>query len=241
MDLLPALASNGSLPVGDSANGDLSYGNSANDVRHRFTAQTSYALPFGKSLTGFKGAVAKGWQFNNIFQWQTGSAYSIQASASCVVALDARCSVAPNLSYTNQPAGFTTKHYLPNIFGTPIVGGLPNPNAFGPPVPGTQGNEGVNPFHGPHYRADDLSLFKNFKLTERFTAQFRAECFNISNTPNFQLNSNNTTISTWIPGAVTTANPSGLVAQANGQLNAVTSTSAYANPRQFQFAVKLLF
>jgi outer membrane receptor protein involved in Fe transport len=234
-------ASNGSLPVGDSANGDLSYGNSANDLRHRMTVQTSYPVPFGKSYTGLKAAVAKGWQLNTVFQWQTGSAYSAQASASCIVALDSRCSVGPNNSYTNQPSGFTTKHYLPNIIGKPIVNGMPNPDAFGPQVPGTQGDEGINPFHGPHFRSDDFSIFKKFKMTERFSMQFRAECFNISNTPNFQLTSDNTTIATWIPGTVTQENPSGLVAQPNGKFGEVTSTSAYANPRQFQFALKLLF
>jgi len=31
----------------------------------------------------------------------------------------------------------------------------------------------------------DMSLFRTFKLTEKFDLQFRAECFNLSNTPHF--------------------------------------------------------
>jgi hypothetical protein len=31
----------------------------------------------------------------------------------------------------------------------------------------------------------DLSLFRTFRLTEKFNLQFRAESFNISNTPHF--------------------------------------------------------
>ncbi len=39
--------------------------------------------------------------------------------------------------------------------------------------------------HGPGFHRLDFSAFKDFKITERFTAQFRAEFFNIFNHPNF--------------------------------------------------------
>ena len=38
---------------------------------------------------------------------------------------------------------------------------------------------------GPGFSRLDLSLFKDFKLTERFRLQFRSEFFNILNHPNF--------------------------------------------------------
>jgi hypothetical protein len=37
----------------------------------------------------------------------------------------------------------------------------------------------------PDFRHVNLSLFKNFAVTERVNLQFRAEAYNISNTPNF--------------------------------------------------------
>jgi hypothetical protein len=37
----------------------------------------------------------------------------------------------------------------------------------------------------PDFRHVNLSLFKNFAVTERMNLQFRAEAYNISNTPNF--------------------------------------------------------
>jgi hypothetical protein len=39
--------------------------------------------------------------------------------------------------------------------------------------------------YGPGYLNSDLSLNKNFKLTERFNAEFRAEALNAFNTPEF--------------------------------------------------------
>ncbi len=42
-----------------------------------------------------------------------------------------------------------------------------------------------NIVYGPGFNDTDFSLTKNTKLTERFTAQFRAEVFDLFNHPNF--------------------------------------------------------
>ena len=44
---------------------------------------------------------------------------------------------------------------------------------------------------GPKYWSADLSLVKNFHITERVNFQFRAEAFNLFNHTNFQLPGNN--------------------------------------------------
>jgi hypothetical protein len=49
------------------------------------------------------------------------------------------------------------------------------------PPPNTFGNAARNMFRGPDYIDWDFSLFKNIKFTERLTAQFRAEAYNILN------------------------------------------------------------
>ena len=66
-----------------------------------------------------------------------------------------------------------------------------NPAAFGL-VPVTSqgvaiaaGNTPRNLLTGPAYRDVDFSTFKDFKIGERFTTQFRAEFFNLLNTPEF--------------------------------------------------------
>jgi hypothetical protein len=47
------------------------------NVRHRVAIQASYALPFGHSLRGFEGVVAKGWQLNVLHRWETGLPFSV--------------------------------------------------------------------------------------------------------------------------------------------------------------------
>jgi hypothetical protein len=64
----------------------------------------------------------------------------------------------------------------------------------------------------------DLSLFKDFVIGKG-RLQFRAECFNVTNTPGFG-----------VPNASLGASTFGTV-----------TTTANAQPRQFQFALKYLF
>ena len=51
------------------------------------------------------------------------------------------------------------------------------------PAPGQFGTMARNLFYGPDFADWDFSIFKNWKLKERLTAQFRAEFFNILNHP----------------------------------------------------------
>jgi hypothetical protein len=48
------------------------------------------------------------------------------------------------------------------------------------------GNSGRNQLYGPGLINFDFALSKNTKITESFSAQFRAEFFNIFNHPSFQ-------------------------------------------------------
>src|SRR4029434_10542243 len=57
--------------------------------------------------------------------------------------------------------------------------------AFRVPAPGTFGNAGRNILKGPPAYNWDFSIFKNFVIRERTTLQFRAETFNLFNTPQF--------------------------------------------------------
>jgi len=78
---------------------------------------------------------------------------------------------------------------------------------------------------GPGYLNLDTSLFKNFRLSDRFQLQFRAEAFNILNHTNFQLGVGN-------------AGPSG-----NNRLNRPEFGKAGGtfSPRNLQLGLKLRF
>ena len=54
-----------------------------------------------------------------------------------------------------------------------------------PPAYGTVGNAGRNIFRLPHYFNADFTVSKEWKFKERYSAQFRAEFFNIFNWTNF--------------------------------------------------------
>jgi hypothetical protein len=104
-------------------------------------------------------------------------------------------------------------------------GGVLTPAAYG-----TIGNANRNLFRGPHYYNTDFSVAKIWTFKERYSAQFRAEFFNIFNHADFAST----------PGK---ADPS-----AGGLFGAVTSTPDSGNPvlgsggpRHIQFALKLTF
>jgi hypothetical protein len=189
-------------------------GNSDLDLRHRLVATANYALPFGRSMTGFEGAAVKGWQVNFIDVWETGSPFTI----------------------VNPNPGVSGAHYFggntdrPDQVGDPSLSnpGLSewfNTAAFAPQLPGTIGTTRKNSLFGPHFRHFDFSIFKDFKVTEASTVQFRAEFFNLTNTPSFGnpgVNNGNNNI-------------------ASGSFGQITTVSTNYTPRQIQFVLKYLF
>jgi hypothetical protein len=100
-----------------------------------------------------------------------------------------------------------------------------NTAAFAPQPLGTIGNTQRNSLVGPHFRHVDLSLFKNFPVTERVNMQFRVETYNISNTPNLFIANNNSSNQEF----------------GNASFGTVSATDPNYVPRQYQFALKLQF
>ncbi len=182
------------------------YGNSDLDIRHRVALSATYEIPFGKSLTGVAHQAVAGWRLNVIGFYQTGLPFTVTNQTPAI-----------NLpGVTSDRPNQVAPWQLPN----PDLQEWFNTAAFQVQTPGTPGNEGRNPLYGPPLRALNLSMFKDFRLVEPWTLQFRAECFNVTNTANF--GAPNAGIG--LPGFGT-----------------ISSTALGANPRQFQFALKLLF
>jgi hypothetical protein len=180
-------------------------GNSDTDVRYRWAIMVDYDLPFGKSLKGFSKDLISDWQLNALGSWQTGLPFSVDNAAS--LSNSGFGNDRPNCSY-------------PLTLSNPTLGEWFNTAAFTPQAVYTFGNCGRNILRGPSFEHLDLSANKMFNLSDRWHLQFRAEAYNITNTPSF--------------------------AQPNYTLGApgfgsVTSALPQTTPRQIQFALKLLF
>jgi hypothetical protein len=106
-----------------------------------------------------------------------------------------------------------------------------NPAAFSTSIPvGSYGNVGRNAVRGPGSFNFDLALSRQFRITERFSLQARAEAFNLINHPNFV-------------GAIS---PAGLIAAFSTMTtNAASATFGQPqtafDPRILQFALKAMF
>jgi len=150
------------------------------DLRNRFVLSGVYELPFGRGKK-FGGNISKaantlvgGWQLNTIITIQSGIPFSLTTPGqpSSGSPTDGRPDLVGNL--TTNPGN--TYQY----FNIKAVAQAPQ-NGDG--VLLRQGTLGRNVLIGPGARTVDLSMFKNFALTERFKLEFRAEAFNIANHP----------------------------------------------------------
>ena len=94
---------------------------------------------------------------------------------------------------------------------------------------------------GPGFKNVDFSAFKNFGITERVKLQFRAEFFNLLNTPQF--NVPNRTLNTqggFLPQRAANGNIT-FPSQANITSGPGAITSLVAPMRNIQFGLKLLW
>jgi hypothetical protein len=211
----------------NSYNYSAEMGNSVLDVRSRFVGNFLWELPLGQgkrfmSGDNFAGRWLGGWQFNGIVTLQTGTPFNVTANNDGLV--DGNNPVYANC-IGNPYAGATTN---PKLFTT--TGFIINPAAFSQPGPGQFGTCAPYQFYGPGIQTWDLSLFKQFKFTERYQLQFRTEFFNAFNHPNFA----NPNANIGSPGSF---------GKVNNTLAPIlgTDSGGPGDPREIQFALKLYF
>ena len=90
--------------------------------------------------------------------------------------------------YTNLPASLAQQCVAKSADLSTLAAGGCYVSANGrsvmvPPRQGTFGTMGRNIFRDTAFKNVDFSVFKNFKFKERYSAQFRAEVFNLFNHP----------------------------------------------------------
>jgi hypothetical protein len=180
------------------------------DLRHVVSSSWTYDLPVGKGRQFLGRApaavdlIAGGWSVNGIATLRTGEPMSVTSR--------------------NNLLNTGTNNWANNTCGGSI--GMPknvnqwfDTNCFADPTdPYVFGNAGTGVLRGPGVVNFDLSVFKNFKIKERFQTQFRAEFFNAFNNPHF-------------------ANPN--TARANANYGRITST--ILTPREIQLGLRFTF
>ena len=204
------------------------YGKCDFDIPRVLHVSGTYELPVGtgRQFMNHSGALVNallgGWATNWIFVTEDGQPGTIRCSVTTTTTygcfVNRVSGTNPYAATAVNPAGYSVRNFL-------------NPAAFAnAPVATVNGQTDYSPlgggpsqFRGPAYRRLDFSIFKNFRVSERFTAQFRAEAFNLTNTPNF---SNPSTTSLATPASF-------------GQITTLRDGSN--GNRQIQLAGKLYF
>jgi hypothetical protein len=181
------------------------------DVRHSVNFSGLYHLPIGRGQRFFgnwgkpEEMLLGGWELNGILGMRSGLPVNVIANGG----IKACPGIRPNLiGDPTIPKGNRTLQEYFNIAAFAQPGGQCIP-----------GDTARNILSGPGYVNADVSLFKDFAVTENAKLQTRFEFFNVTNTPHFS-NPNSDM------GSPTT-------------FGAITRTTG--NMRIIQAAIKLLF
>ncbi len=191
------------------------YGLAGYDRLQIATVDFIYELPFfASSSNRVAKTMFSGWQVNGIARFWGGPPAGITSNGNAGATVGGI-----RANYLGGDLSPTTQDRY-NYF---------NVYAFGRPVDGSLGNTGKTVIRLPGINEWDMSLYKNFRVTERMNFQFRWETFNTFN--HTQWSGVNTGLS--LP------NPGMAMVQANkGSFGEVNATR---DPRTMQLALKFLF
>jgi len=177
---------------------NLDYGNADFDVRHRFVTSFTWNIPTHGYSNGFARQALNGWELSGIFVARTGSPFSvfdctnsIFAESPCMrVLANGALSFNPHVNRDDANVVDSSGVGLPNRYQfvdlTKLTGGVfTNPITNGnDPGPYPSNMTERNAFRGPGLWNIDAAVFKNFKITERTSFQFRFEAYNMLNHAN---------------------------------------------------------
>jgi hypothetical protein len=197
--------STGAVSMGETSpqniyNPGASYGTESFNAPQVFSTSLIWGLPWFHNAPGIKGIALGGWQYSDITTIQSGFALT------------------PGLSIATP--GLAT--YPDRVAGSSVAGPKTaaewfNTAAFTAPAAGYFGNAAPGSIPGPGVIDFDMAFYKDFRIREGLTLQFRGEAFNIFNHTNFS-------------GVQT--------AYGTGNYGQVTSA---LDPRKLEFALRLQF
>jgi len=213
------------------------------DIRNVFHFSGGYELPFGKGKkfmsdgSGITDKIVGGWSTQWIATLQGGQPITF----SCVN--NTLQSVGCGALHTGQPlkvglhndslGKLSWFNYDPALDPTGAASPLANPATCAVGACTFANLGGITQAPGPGFHRLDFSIFKDFPFNEKRKLQFRTEIFNIFNHPNFNA-----------PGfgGNGVVSIGGSTDWTNNNFGRIGSTrDAPYDPRQIQFALKLLF
>ena len=171
----------GSANLGTDANledftsKDFNDGPSNFDRTHVVVGTWTYQLPFLQNNKGMAGRLLGGWEISGIGRYQTGEPMTITANttigerrADIVEGIDPYYSDAERIA-ENGDVRWLRKE------------------AFAPAPEGRRGNSKRGAYRGPDFSVFDISLRKQFSVTDRVKLGFQADLFNALNKVNYRL------------------------------------------------------
>jgi len=159
----------GTFSAIDPYNPSRYYGNAEGlNFPQSLSVTAIYNLPFLREAKGFKGGVLGGWKLSDITTLRSGT------------------SLSPGLSTSNQ-GNAVRPDRVPgtSIHGPKTQAEWFNKAAFQAPKAGFYGNAATGSIQGPGLIVFDMSLYKEFHISESNFFEFRSEAFNIFNHTNF--------------------------------------------------------
>jgi hypothetical protein len=162
----------------DDNNRTADRGRSYSDARQRLVFSYVWQLPFGegKPLLNHKGIVNQvlgGWQLSGITSFQSGFPFTIFSGQD----FSNTDTLSPRPDRTCNGKGQRT---LQSWFDTSCFSTTSLPDALASGKP-RFGNSGRSIIDGPGSIGWDLALLKEFRFTERFRLEFRAEAYSVMN------------------------------------------------------------
>lgn len=157
----------------DRANSDF-------DQRQNLVFFAIYDLP-SPAISRFAAAILRNWHVSGLGALRSGLPYSALYSSDEWTTLG---------STTGQLLNPGANIVSPALVHSPTVPDPPggktilNVAAFGPPASATTGNVGRNAFTGPGLISGDVSLSRQFALSERWKMTLRADFYNVFNHAN---------------------------------------------------------
>jgi len=210
------------------------YAPSGYDRRQMFTVAWNYDLPIGNGQklnlqNRVANGIVGGWKVAGTFVAYTGTPFTVTGTNSSLQCIGCT-QTAFQIGEVKKLGGLGPQnpYYDPMSFRDPLWSfNAANPNY----VPG---NMGRNVLYGPGYWRLNPALYKNFKVTERINAEFRAEATNVTNSPIWNNpNAGSGSLRLTAQGSLDTS-----VTNPTGNFMSITGAST---GREFRFGLRVAF